>query len=99
MTKINEYETETQRFNRQRNESIVNEYIERSHDILLGNVTPHRLCEFLAERYNMSRYGITLVLKRAGVYKSAKQPIVIEHDNVKQGTLPFTSSSSQSITQ
>lgn len=75
MTNFNEYETKAHRFNRQRNESIVNEYKSRAHDILSGKVTPHRMCEFLGERYNMSRYGITLILKRAGVYKSASQPV------------------------
>lgn len=94
MAKFNEYETEAERFTRQRNEDIVNEYISRSHDIFSGKVTPHRLCEFLGERFNMSRYGITLVLKRAGVYKSAKQPVVLTgRYQTKQATLPFIKTS------
>ena len=89
MTNFNEYETETQRFTRERNENIVNEYIRRSQDILCGKVTPHRLCEFIAERYNMSRYGVTLILKRAGIYKNAKQPCVLDQRRIKEAALQF----------
>lgn len=89
MEKINEYETEYQRFTRERNESIVSEYLRRSPAVLSGETTPHRLMEFLAERYDMSRYGITMVLKRAGVYKGKLQPVVLQDEKVKQGVLPF----------
>lgn len=84
MTNFNEYETESERFTRQRNENIVEEYLSRSCDIVSGKVTPHRLCSFLADRFGMSRYGITLILKRAGVYKNAKQPVVVPKGYTKQ---------------
>jgi len=87
MTNFNEYETESERFTRQRNENIVEEYLSRSCDIVSGKVTPHRLCSFLADRFGMSRYGITLILKRAGVYKNAKQPVVVPKGYTKQVSL------------
>ena len=86
MTNFNEYETESERFNRQRNENIVEEYLSRSCDIVSGKVSPHRLCAFLGERFNMSRYGVTLVLKRAGVYKNAKEPVVVPKNYSKKIT-------------
>lgn len=95
MTNFNEYETESERFNRQRNENIVEEYLSRSCDIVSGKVSPHRLCAFLGERFNMSRYGVTLVLKRAGVYKNAKQPVVVPKNYSKKITLSVVTPSVQ----
>jgi hypothetical protein len=89
MEKINEYETDYQRFTRERNESIISEYLRRSADILSGKTTSHRIMEVLAQRYDMSRYGITMILKRAGVYNGKKEPVVQKTDKVKQGILPF----------
>ena len=91
MTKFNEYETESERFTRQRNENVVNEYLSRSCDIVSGKVSPNRLCSFLADRFGMSRYGITLILKRAGVYKSAKEPVVVPSGKTQKTILPIFS--------
>lgn len=91
MGKINIYETEQERFRRERSEAIVKEYLAMSDDILRGVVTPNRVVNYLATRFSMSGYGIKTVLKRMGVYKSAKQPVIRKGlQNPVQATIPFS---------
>lgn len=91
MTKINAFETEYERFLRERAENVEREYLNYAKEILGKKVSPNRIIKYLAERFNMSGEGIKTILKRRGVYKSADQPVFIKKTTVRQATLPFVS--------
>ena len=90
MININAFETENERFRRERAENVEREYLNYATDILGNKVTPNRVIQFLADRFNMSGEGIKTILKKRGIYKSAKQPVVMTgRYQTKQATLPF----------
>lgn len=93
MTKINAFETEYERFLRERAENVEREYLNYANEILGKKVTPNRVIQFLADRFSMSGEGIKTILKRRGVYKNAKQPVFLKAArSARQATLPFVSS-------
>ena len=89
MTKINAFETDYERFLRERAENVEREYLNYATEILSKKVSPNRIIKYLADRYSMSGEGIKTILKRRGVYKSAEQPVVIKKMSVRLTTLPF----------
>lgn len=92
MTKINAFETEYERFLRERAENVEREYLNYATEILGHKVSPNRIIKYLADRFSMSAEGIKTILKRRGVYKSAEQPVFIKKITARQATLPFVSS-------
>ena len=72
------YETKDEKERRERNENIVREYMSCSSDILAGYVVPGKVIRRLHEKYGMTIYGITCLLKRKGIYKGAKNPVAIK---------------------
>ncbi len=81
MVKISEFETEKERFRRERRESIVRDYLKCADQILRKEVAPGRVFKYLASQYQMTEYGIGSILKRYGVYKSADKPVIFPNDN------------------
>ena len=77
MEKISVYETVAERHRREEHNNIRREYLDRSSVILSGEVSPHRLLSFLATKYGYSVMGIKTILKKAGIYKDAKHPVVL----------------------
>lgn len=77
MGKINIYETSYEIFLRTRAEDICQLYLSWSNEILSGKVKPNRIIQNIAQRKSMSGEGVKTILKRRGVYLSAKQPVVI----------------------
>lgn len=75
---LNEYETAAERDRRLRREAICKEYVARSGDILAGGVKPNRVLRLLAEEHLCSIMGVKKILIRAGLYKSGKQPVVLQ---------------------
>ena len=89
MTKFNAFETEYERFLRERAENVEREYLNYANEILAHKVSPNRIIKYLADRFSMSGEGIKTILKRRGVYKSAEQPVFIKKATDHQTTLPF----------
>jgi hypothetical protein len=79
-----EYETDTESKRRKLHKEICCEYLERSNVILSGEVAPHRILSFLAERHNRSIMGIKHILKQAGIYRDAKHPVVFSGNGKPQ---------------
>ena len=71
------FETDRERFLRERSENVQKDYLSYSRDILTGHISPNRVIQYLARRYCMSGEGVKSILKRHGVYKSAKQPVIL----------------------
>lgn len=90
MAKNYQFETDYERFLRERAENIQSEYLHFSHDILSGQLAPNRVIQHLAQRFNLSGEGIRKILKRKGIYVSAKQPVVVPHYEPKQLTMSFS---------
>lgn len=63
-----EYETRFERELRERNDEIVREYKERLPEVTSGQVTANRVIQLLADRYNMSLFGIKRILMKRGEY-------------------------------
>lgn len=76
MLKNNLFETDYERFLRERADSIQTEYLNCAHEILSGQLTPNRVIQHLSKRFNLSGEGIKKILKRKGIYVSAKQPVI-----------------------
>lgn len=89
MAKINIYETEAERERRELHSNIRREYLDRSSVILSGEVAPHRVISYLANKYGRSVMGVKGILKQAGIYKSAKDPVVLANTKSTQMTLGF----------
>ena len=83
MGKINIYETSYEIFLRTRAEDICQLYLSWSNEILSGKVKPNRIIQNIAQRKSMSGEGVKTILKRRGVYLSAKQPVVIPNSEIK----------------
>ena len=73
MAKINIYETEAERERRELHSNIRREY----------------LISYLANKYGRSVMGVKGILKQAGIYKSAKDPVVLANNQPTQMTLGF----------
>lgn len=84
MAKNNLFETDYERFLRERAENIQNEYLNCAHEILTGQITPNRVIQHLSKRFNLSGEGIKKILKRNGIYLSAKQPVIRPQYEPKQ---------------
>lgn len=78
MAKNTIFETEHERFRRERAENVEKEYMQYSTEILGKQVSPNRVMAHLADRFDMSKEGIKIILKRAGIYISAKKPLKIK---------------------
>lgn len=81
MVNISKYETERERFRREKRENIVKDYLRYSDQILRKEVAPGRVFKYLASQYKMTEYGIGSILKRYGVYESAEKPVVPPKDS------------------
>lgn len=95
MAKINILETPYEVFIRTRSEKICQYYLEWSDDILGGLVKPNRIIQNIAQKLGMSGEGVKTILKRYGIYKSAKQPLV-EKQPVKKNVSVFGADNSLS---
>jgi hypothetical protein len=89
------YETPDEKKRRERNENIVREYMSCSPDILEGFVTPGKVIRRLHEKYGMTIYGVTCLLKRKGIYKGAQNPVArkplkVEAPELKSSELPVS---------
>ena len=76
MARIFTLETPYERFLRTRADEVCQIYLGWSHEIMSGQVKPNRVIQNIATKLGMSGEGVKTILKRRGVYKSAKQPIV-----------------------
>ena len=76
MVKNDIFETQYERFLRERAEKVVSEYFKYKQEILSGELSPNRVIQHLAKQFSMSGQGIKTILQRKGIYKSAKQPII-----------------------
>ena len=95
MAKNDIFETQYERFLRERAEKIQQEYLGRSHEILSGQLSPNRVIQYLANHFGMTGEGVKSILKRKGVYKSAKQPIILPKCEPKQLSMAFVADSVQ----
>ena len=87
MVNISKFETERERFRRERRENIVKDYLRYADQILRKEVAPGRVFKYLASQYKMTEYGIGSILKRYGVYESAEKPVIPPKDNETGGIL------------
>ena len=71
------YETPSEKFRRERSESIKREYISYSERIKRGDLSPNRVFSYIASCHGMTTQGVKNVLKRLGVYKNSNHPIII----------------------
>lgn len=76
MVKNNLFETDRERECRQREERVIAFYLRFAHEILSGEIPPGRLIRKISDDENMSIQGVTKLLKRKGVYKSAQHPVI-----------------------
>lgn len=84
-------ETSYERFLRTRAEEICQTYLGWAREIMSGEVTPNRVIQHLAEEKGISREGVRSILKRRGVYKSAKQPVMLQRTPPTQLSMNFGS--------
>lgn len=70
------YETKHEQNLRERNEKIISIYLSCASDIRSGVVKPHRVMCRIAEMCFTSRQNVAYVLTKAGIYKSASQPVI-----------------------
>lgn len=77
MAKINILETPYEIFLRTRAEDVCHLYLAWSHEIMSGQVKPNRVIQTIAMKKGMSGEGVKTILKRHGLYKSARQPVVM----------------------
>ena len=70
------FETERERERRERNESLVKEYLSQSSLIIKKELSPNRIFNYLAGRYSLSTFGVKRILTLEGVYKDAKHPVL-----------------------
>lgn len=88
MAKNTIFETEHERFRRERAENVEKEYMQYSTEILGNQVSPNRVMAHLADRFNMSKEGIKTILKRAGIYVSAKKPLKMKKKPNRTHSVP-----------
>lgn len=61
----------------QRRESIINDYLYKFGEmILLGQLKPTPVMDYIARTYDVSRFGVLKILKEEGVYKGKNNPVV-----------------------
>lgn len=84
MSKINTLETTYETFLRTRAEEICKTYLKWSHEIMTGQVKPNRIIQNIAKAKGLTGEGVKKILKRRGIYKSAMQPIIVQHSEPKQ---------------
>lgn len=84
MAKISTLETPYETFLRTRAEEVCQLYLGWSHEIMTGQVKPNRVIQNIAQLKSMSGEGVKTILKRLGVYKSAKQPLIVQKTEPKQ---------------
>lgn len=70
------FETNREREVREREERVVSFYLRHVYKVLNGEITPNRLIQKIADDENITRYGVTVLLKRKGIYKNAHQPVL-----------------------
>ncbi len=78
MSKINTLETTHEAFLRMRAEEICKSYLGWSHEITIGQVKPNRIIQNIAKSKGLTGEGVKKILKRRGIYKSAKQPLIVK---------------------
>lgn len=83
MAKISILETPYEAFLRTRAEEICQLYLGWSYEIMTGKVKPNRIIQNIAHVKSMSGEGVKTILKRHGIYKSAKEPLVTEQTDSK----------------
>ena len=71
MEKINVFETNSERFLREKVEKVCKEYLNYAHEITSRELAPNRVITALGEKFGMSGQGIKNILMRKGIYKSA----------------------------
>ena len=91
------FETDYERFLRVRAENVQHEYLKYAHQITSGELAPNRVIQKLASTYNMTGEGIKSILKRCGVYKSAKQPVIKQKVEPTQLSMNFSCESSSPV--
>lgn len=79
-------ETPFENFLRRRAEDICKMYLCWSNEILCGQVKPNRIIQRIASEKCMSGEGVRTILKREGIYKSAKQPVVLADSSLSSQT-------------
>lgn len=77
MTTVNKYETTFEKKRRLKHEAIAHDYLDMSGDIATLKISPTRIINKLAEKFDMSHTGIRNILKEYNVYLSAANPVVI----------------------
>lgn len=84
MAKISILETPYEAFLRTRAEEICQLYLGWSNEIMTGKVKPNRVIQHIAHVKSMSGEGVKTILKRHGIYKSAKEPLIIKRTESQQ---------------
>lgn len=89
MVTTHKYETSFEKKRRLKHESIVHDYLDMSGDITMLKISPTRIINKLAEKFEMSHTGIRKILKEYNVYLSAENPANIPdwYLNEKQNTV------------
>jgi hypothetical protein len=76
MVKKIEYETPFDRFRRERNEKICQEYLDRSSDILNEGVSPNRVMTYIGSLHHMTAYNVKKILIAKGIFVDKTTPVV-----------------------
>ena len=76
MTKFLEYETDLDRFRRERNQQICRDYLDRSCDILNKGISPNRVIQYLSSVYHLTAVSIKRILKERGVFADRHTPVI-----------------------
>lgn len=87
MEKINVFETNSERFHREKIEKVCKEYLHYAQDITSGELAPNRVIRVLGEKFGMTGQGIKNILMRKGIYKSAHEPCIIPEQEPKSISL------------
>lgn len=72
------YETKHEQELRERNEKIISMYLSCASDLRSGAVKPHRVMCRIAEQFFTTRQNVANILTKAGIYKSASQPVILQ---------------------
>jgi hypothetical protein len=83
MEKINVFETNSERFLREKVEKVCKEYLHYAQEITSGELAPNRVIRVLGEKFGMTGQGIKNILMRKGIYKSAHEPCIIPEQEPK----------------
>lgn len=83
MEKINVFETNSERFLREKVEKVCKEYLHYAQEITSGELAPNRVIRVLGEKFGMTGQGIKNILIRKGIYKSAHEPCIIPEQESK----------------